>query len=80
LGEHVRLGSTAAILSRTFHREAASVEAISAEMDFASEVTKLRDARAAYFNCDAGELASVHAEVQKRVGQIVRAKVNAGSS
>ena len=80
LGEHVRLGSTAAILSRTFHREAASVEAISAEMDFAGEVTKLRDARAAYFDCDASELAAVHAEVQKRVDQIVRAKANAGRS
>lgn len=80
LGEHVRLGSTAAILSRTFHRGAVSVEAIAAEMDFAHEVTKLRQARAAYFSYDAGSLAAVHAEVQKRVGQIVRAKAGAGKA
>ncbi len=51
LGEHVRLGSTQAILSRTFHRGATSVVAMRAEMDFAEEVAKLaglyRDFRAA---------------------------------
>lgn len=78
LGEHVRLGSTAAILSRTFHRGASSVEAIVSEMDFASEVAKLRKARAAYFSCDASELTAVHAEVQKRVDQIVLAKSKTG--
>jgi hypothetical protein len=42
LGEHVRLGSTAAILSRTFHRGASSVAALKEEMDFAGEVEKLQ--------------------------------------
>lgn len=49
-------GSTAAILWRAFHRGAVSVEAVAAEMDFASKVTKPRDAHAAYFNCDADGL------------------------
>jgi 2-keto-3-deoxy-L-rhamnonate aldolase RhmA len=44
LGEHARLGSTAAILSRTFHRMARDVPAIEREMDFAAEVGKLRAA------------------------------------
>lgn len=43
LGEHVRLGSSAAILSRTFHRSAESVEQLASTMDFAGEVEKLRE-------------------------------------
>jgi hypothetical protein len=42
LSEHARLGSTCAILSRTFHRQAGSVEEIQAQMNFADEVQKLR--------------------------------------
>lgn len=42
MSEHARLGSTCAILSRTFHRQAASIEEIQAQMDFAYEVQKLR--------------------------------------
>jgi 2-keto-3-deoxy-L-rhamnonate aldolase RhmA len=44
LSEHARLGSTGAILSRTFHRQAGSVEEIQAQMNFAHEVQKLRTA------------------------------------
>lgn len=42
LSEHARLGSTCAILSRTFHRQARSVEEIQAQMNFEEEVQKLR--------------------------------------
>ena len=42
LGEHVRLGSTAVILSRTFHREAKSLAEMHRTMDFPKEVAKLR--------------------------------------
>jgi len=48
LGEHVRVGSTAAILSRTFHRGLDSVEAIEAEMDFAKEVATLNEIEAGF--------------------------------
>ena len=48
LGEHVRLGSSSVILSRTFHRQASSLEALKGEMDFPGEVVKLRRALAAY--------------------------------
>jgi 2-keto-3-deoxy-L-rhamnonate aldolase RhmA len=44
LSEHVRLGSSCAILSRTFHRQASSIEEIQAQMNFADEVQRLRDA------------------------------------
>lgn len=42
LSEHARLGSTGVILSRTFHRQADSVEEIQSHMNFADEVQKLR--------------------------------------
>ncbi len=42
LGEHVRLGSTCAILSQTFHRNAQTLDELRGSMDFASEVAKLR--------------------------------------
>lgn len=42
--EHVRLGSTAAILSRTFHRNMPSVAQMKSEMDFPLEIKKLRKA------------------------------------
>ncbi len=42
LGEHVRLGSTAAILSRSFHRRAPSLDALRVDMDFPEEIGKLR--------------------------------------
>ncbi len=42
LSEHARLGSNAAILSRTFHRQVVSVEEIREQMDFGAEIKKLR--------------------------------------
>lgn len=42
LGEHQRLGSSSVILSRTFHRCAADVDALAAQMDFGAEIAKLR--------------------------------------
>lgn len=42
LGEHVRLGSDAAILSRTFHRGAQSLQELQEIMDFGAEVAVLR--------------------------------------
>lgn len=42
LGEHVRLGSSAAILSRTFHRSSESLLEMKQNMDFAHEVAQLR--------------------------------------
>ena len=41
--EHARMGSDAAILSRTFHRQVASVREMRATIDFAYEVARLRE-------------------------------------
>lgn len=71
LAEHVRLGSTAAILSRTFHRNAQSVDEIRASMDFAAEVQHLRDAHAGHCLATPQVLAALHEEVRARVARIL---------
>lgn len=71
IGEHVRLGSTAAILSRTFHRQAKDLAALNAEMDFAVEVRRLRDAFSHYQTASEAALATNHAEVARIIDGIV---------
>lgn len=71
LAEHARLGSTAAILSRTFHRRADSVAQIRADMDFGAEIGKIRLAYAGHCGAASGQLAQAHAAVQAIVHQIV---------
>lgn len=71
LGEHVRLGSTAAILSRTFHRNATDVAGIENDMDFAEEVAKLRRTYHHFQSLTAEELNANCAEVVKRTASVV---------
>lgn len=70
LSEHARLGSTGAILSRTFHRQAGSVEEIQAQMNFADEVQKLRIAYAASCGSTIEELNLQHEIVKAFVTNI----------
>lgn len=70
LAEHARLGSTAAILSRTFHRNLPTPEAIVAEMDFSGEIAKLRAHYAGYLGASSEELRQLHTELQLRVRAI----------
>ncbi|WP_338722160.1 hypothetical protein [Devosia sp. XK-2] len=78
VAEHVRLGSTGAILSRTFHRNRLTVQDLEAEMDFASEVAKLQDAYRAFGQSSPDELRAIHHEVALRVAGIVRDKSAGG--
>ncbi len=71
LAEHVRLGSSWAILSRTFHRQAVSVSEIKAQMDFGSEIRKLRERYLQYLPVDDFSLHQAHLQVQKNVEKIV---------
>ena len=48
LGEHSRLGSRAAILSRTFHRNAPTLSALQDRMEFFPEVEKLLEIKAGF--------------------------------
>ena len=70
LGEHARLGSSGSILSRTFHRQARTVDEIRAQMDFPAEVAKLRRAHAAFTTASLAELDANHDEVIRRVRAI----------
>ncbi len=69
LSEHARLGSTGAILSRTFHRQASSVEDL-AKMGFAYEVAKLREAYAEFLTASPTVLEINRYEVKRRVRAI----------
>ncbi|MGB5077793.1 MAG: aldolase/citrate lyase family protein [Sphingorhabdus sp.] len=60
LAEHVRLGSSAAILSRTFHRQASSVDEIKSSMDFGLEVSQLKKSYA-----DSSELSKSALELNR---------------
>jgi len=70
LSEHVRLGSSAAILSRTFHRQAANVEEIRAHMEFDLELARLRAAYAAHLRASPAALEQQRQLVKARIGQI----------
>lgn len=74
VAEHARLGSTGAILSRTFHRIGATVAEIEADMDFAAEIAKLQAAYTLYTGASAAELMAVHQGISARVAEIVRLK------
>jgi HpcH/HpaI aldolase/citrate lyase family len=70
LGEHARLGSTRAILSRTFHRQANSVAEIRGQMDFGLEVERLRDAHTVFLTSSEAGLSANRAAVARRIRDI----------
>lgn len=76
VAEHVRLQSTGAILSRTFHRNSTTVAEIERDMDFAAEVGKLQAAYRHYSEGTAHDLLAAHRDVAERAAAIVRAKSN----
>lgn len=77
LAEHARLGSTAVIISRTFHRNAASVAEIREQMDFSSELSLLKQSYTESLNKSESELLHNHQVVCQRVQQIVLKTVGA---
>lgn len=72
LGEHVRLGSSAAILSRTFHRQATSVSEVRSTMDFGAEITKLNAIETHFRTATPSELEENRKEVWRRIEDIAR--------
>jgi hypothetical protein len=71
LGEHVRLGSDAAILSRTLHRGAPDLKSLQAEMDFHAELTKLQAIYADFHNANAARLERNRIETADRIQDVV---------
>lgn len=74
IGEHVRLGSTRAILSRTFHRQASTLHQLQEEMNFAEEIQKLRAAVAQFKCADRATLDANRRDVQSIIGKILEAQ------
>jgi len=70
LAEHARLGSSAAILSRTFHRRAETVADIRAQMDFGAQVVKLRQAYEHHMSASQEDLLRAHRKVAAIVTSI----------
>lgn len=69
LGEHVRLGSTATILSRGFHRNAGSLSELLAA-DFDEEVAKLRAIYADFAEASEAELEQNRINTSKIIEQV----------
>lgn len=72
IAEHVRLGSTRAILSRTFHRQSADLRSLCNTMDFAGEVQRLRQAYAQAQAAPAAWLETNRDRVRRIVADVVR--------
>jgi hypothetical protein len=71
VAEHVRLGSTRAILSRTFHRQATSLPALLQSMDFHGEINRLREAYTQAMHMSASALEGNRDAVRRVVASIV---------
>lgn len=71
LGEHVRLGSSAAILSRTFHRQAKDLNELQENMDFPAEVAKLRAIYAEFQIQSVNDLERNRQETCNRINDVV---------
>lgn len=74
LGEHVRLGSTRAILSRAFHGAAESLGELTSTVDLAGELAKLREAEAYWRGAGPESLAANHELLVERTFEIAAAR------
>jgi hypothetical protein len=72
LGEHARLGSNGAILSRTFHRNAETLAELLEHTDFAHEVAGLRAIYAEFAQADADTLERNRLHTADRIHDVVR--------
>jgi hypothetical protein len=72
LGEHVRLGSTGAILSRTFHRSSTTLGDLQEKMDFYAETEKLQAIYAQFLTRDAIQLEQNRVETARRIRDVAR--------
>ncbi len=71
LGEHIRLGSDALILSRSFHREAKSIIELKQSIDFALEISKLRKIYAKFKSADKTIISTNKIKTADRVKDVV---------
>jgi 2-keto-3-deoxy-L-rhamnonate aldolase RhmA len=74
LGEHLRLGSSSVILSRTFHRHSVGLGDLLDNMDFEAEVRKLRDKETELARRSREQQENDRLSVARIVTEIVREK------
>ncbi|QBY01298.1 aldolase [Rhodophyticola sp. CCM32] len=70
LGEHVRLGSSGAILSRSFHRRARSLDELKAGMDFVAEIARLRKIYNGFLEMDTTAIAENTSRFRRAVEKV----------
>lgn len=71
LGEHVRLGSSSVILSRTFHQRSESLADVKSKIDLAHEITKIKEKRIELLSRSDDQILEDNAAVKKIVEGIV---------
>ena len=71
LGEHIRLGSSAVILSRTFHRRSQCLDELKNNLDFGLEIEKLRKVEAIMSTWTSEELIENQRMLVQSVAQVV---------
>lgn len=80
IAEHMRLGSTSVILSRTFHRQAATLDELCQEIDMAQELEKLRAAEKSARLRSMEEQEAERQEIAMLIERIAAARRGGGSS
>jgi len=76
LSEHVRLGSSAVILSRTFHRPESGLDRVTADNNFAREVARLRESESRLVARDTRQVESDRRSLRVKV-EAVREQMSA---
>lgn len=74
LGEHVRLNSTMVILSRTFHQNLNSIEALENELYFKNELKKLKDCYSYWLKADPKIIQNNHQKVKEIIESVIKEK------
>lgn len=70
LSEHIRLGSSAVILSRTFHRPESGLNKVTVKNNFAREVARLREVESQLTDRDAGQIEKDHSVLLTKVESV----------
>ncbi len=74
LGEHLRLGSSSVILSRTFHRKSGCLSDLKANLNLQEELYKLAKAGESLKVRNSSQVMADHRRLQELVGQFVTRK------
>ena len=80
LGEYLRVGAMATILSRDFHHRAKNLSDLKAKVDFPDEMAQLRQAEVELLRRSQREIEADRSEFVRRVQRIVAAKTEAAAA